>query len=90
MPDQTNHTRPITLYRLHGCPWCERVVRRLKEYDLQYESRFVEPEHSARNAVKRISGGRAVPVVIDENTGVTMAESGNILEYLEKTYGQEA
>ncbi len=90
MAEKPNQTPPITLYRLHGCPWCERVVQRLKEYDLRYASRFVEPEHSARNAVKRVSGGRAVPVVIDENTGVTMAESGNILEYLEKTYGPEA
>lgn len=90
MPAEANRTPSIRLYRLHGCPWCERVVRRLKEYDLAYESRFVEPEHSARNVVKRISGGRAVPVIIDETTGVTMAESGNILEYLEKTYGPEA
>lgn len=90
MPEAAKHSPSITLYRLHGCPWCERVVRRLKEYDLQYESRFVEPAHSARNVVKRISGGRAVPVIVDESTGVTMAESGNILDYLEKTYGAEA
>lgn len=77
---------PITLYRLHGCPWCERVVRRLKDYDLDYESRYVEPEHSARNAVKRVSGSRSVPVIVDRSTGVTMAESANILEYLEHTY----
>lgn len=90
MPETPNHTQPITLYRLHGCPWCERVVRRLKEYNLRYESRFVEPEHSARNAVKRISGSRSVPVIIDDTTGVTMAESANILAYLEQTYGPEA
>lgn len=80
---------PIILYRLHGCPWCERVVRRLQDYDVDYESRFVEPNHSARNAVKRISGVRTVPVIIDHNTGVTMAESANILEYLDHNYPAE-
>ncbi len=77
----------ITLYRLQACPFCERVVRVLDEYDLAYESRFVEPMHSDRNVVKRISGKRTVPALVDENTGVTMSESANIVEYLENTYG---
>jgi glutathione S-transferase len=78
---------PITLYRLQACPFCERVVRTLDEYDLEYHSRFVEPMHSERNAVKRLTGKRTVPAIVDENTGVTMSESANIVEYIEKTYG---
>ncbi|MFB6298074.1 MAG: glutaredoxin family protein [Salinirussus sp.] len=77
----------ITLYRLQACPFCERVVRKLDEYDLDYQSRFVEPMHSDRNVVKRISGARTVPAIVDENTGVTMSESANIAEYLDRTYG---
>jgi len=79
----------ITLYRLQACPFCERVVRKLDEYGLDYQSRFVEPMHSDRDVVKRISGKRSVPAIVDENTGLTMSESGNIVEYLEKTYGGE-
>jgi len=81
---------PITLYRLQACPFCERVVRMLDEYGIDYRSRFVEPMHSDRNVVKRLSGKRSVPALVDGNTGVTMSESGNIVEYLEKTYGGEA
>ncbi|MEF8937847.1 MAG: glutaredoxin domain-containing protein, partial [Halovenus sp.] len=73
----------ITLYRLQSCPFCERAVRKLQEYDLEYTSRFVEPMHSDRDVVKRESGVRTVPVIVDENTGVTMAESANIVEYLD-------
>ena len=80
----------ITLYRLQACPYCERVVRKLDEYGLDYRSRFVEPMHADRNVVKRISGKRTVPAIVDENTGLTMSESGNIVEYLAKTYGGEA
>ncbi|MFQ3474674.1 glutaredoxin [Halonotius sp. F2-221B] len=83
----TDEMTPITLYRLQACPFCERVVRKLSGYDLPYTSRFVEPMHSDRNVVKRISGARTVPAIVDENTGVTMSESGNIVEYLDKTYG---
>ncbi|MCO8252430.1 glutathione S-transferase N-terminal domain-containing protein [Haladaptatus sp. AB618] len=84
----TEATNPaITLYRLQACPYCERVVRKLQEYDLPYQSRFIEPMHSDRNVVKRISGKRTVPAIVDESTGVTMSESANIVQYLENTYG---
>jgi glutathione S-transferase len=78
---------PITLYRLQACPFCERVVRVLDEYDLAYDSRFVEPMHSDRNVVARLTGKRTVPAIVDERTGVTMSESANIVDYLENTYG---
>ena len=77
----------ITLYRLQACPYCERVVRVLQELDVPYRSRFVEARHSRRNVVKRVSGSRTVPAIVDERTGVTMSESANIVEYLETTYG---
>ncbi|MEF8783698.1 MAG: glutathione S-transferase N-terminal domain-containing protein [Haloarculaceae archaeon] len=78
----------LTLYRLQACPFCERVVRRLQEYDLGYQSRFIEPMHSKRNVVKRESGKRSVPALVDENTGATLTESANIVSYLEATYGE--
>ena len=78
---------PITFYRLQACPYCERVTRTLDELGLEYRSRFVEPLHSKRNVVKRISGKRSVPAIVDHGTGVTMSESANIVEYLERTYG---
>jgi len=78
----------ITLYRLQACPFCERVVRKLDEYGLDYRSRFVEPMHSDRDVVKRLSGKRTVPAIVDEDTGVTMSESANIVDYIERTYGE--
>lgn len=77
----------ITLYELDGCPWCEKVADKLDELGVEYESEWVEALHSERNEVKRVSGQRGVPVIVDEDTGVTMAESANIVDYLEKTYG---
>ncbi|MFB6142056.1 MAG: glutaredoxin family protein [Halorientalis sp.] len=76
----------LTLYRLEGCPFCELVVDRLEELDVAYDSVWVEGLHSRRNEVARVSGQRQVPVVVDEDRGVTMAESERILEYLETSY----
>ena len=78
----------ITLYQLDGCPYCERVADRLDELKISYESIWVEPLHSDRDEVKRVSGQRAVPVLIDDRFGVTMAESDRILEFLNTTYAE--
>ncbi|NGM68293.1 glutaredoxin [Natronolimnobius sp. AArcel1] len=76
----------VTLYELDGCPYCETVADRLEELDIEYESVWVDALHSERNEVKRVSGQRGVPVIVDDDYGVTMPESAHILEYLEQTY----
>jgi glutaredoxin len=75
----------VRLYALDGCPWCEKVSDALDEAGIEYETEWVDALHSDRDEVKRISGQRGVPVLIDEERGVTMAESANILEYVERT-----
>jgi glutathione S-transferase len=79
----------LTLYQLEGCPYCELVVDKLEELDLEFESVWVEGLHSRREEVKRVSGQRAVPVLVDDDYGVTMAESERIVDFLDTTYGDE-
>ena len=76
----------LTLYRLEGCPYCELVVDRLEELDLDFESVWVEGLHSKRDEVKRVSGQRGVPVLVDDSRGLTMAESERIVEYIDTSY----
>lgn len=76
---------PITLYALDGCPFCEAVHETLQDAEIDYKIIWVDPLHSKRNEVKRVSGQRQVPVLIDDDRGVTMAESENIIEYIEQT-----
>jgi glutaredoxin len=75
-----------TLYQLDGCPYCEKVADRLDELGVEYETEWVEALHSERDEVKRVSGQRAVPVLVDSDRGVTMAESDRILEFIERSY----
>jgi glutathione S-transferase len=78
-----------TLYQLDGCPWCEKVADRMDELALDYDTVWVDAMHSARDEVKRVSGQRAVPVLVDEAHAVTMNESANIVDYLDATYADE-
>lgn len=76
----------VTLYQLDGCPYCEKVAERLDELGVEYETIWTEALHSKRNEVKRVSGQRGVPVLVDEDRGVTMPESERILEFADRTY----
>ena len=75
----------LTLYALDGCPYCETVHDALTEAGIDYETEWVEAMHSERNEVKRVSGQRGVPVLVDDDHGVTMAESEKILQYVDRT-----
>jgi glutaredoxin len=76
----------VTLYQLDGCPYCEKVADRLDELGVDYDTVWVEAMHSQRNEVKEVSGQRGVPVIVDEDRGVTMAESERILEFVDRSY----
>jgi glutaredoxin len=80
----------ITLYALDGCPYCEKVHDALDDHGVDYETEWVGALHSERDEVKRVSGQRAVPVLVDDERGVTMNESDNVLEYVERTLAGEA
>ena len=76
----------VTLYQLDGCPYCEKVADRLDELGVEYDTVWTEPLHSKRNEVKRVSGQRGVPVLVDDGMGVTMPESDRIIEFIESRY----
>ncbi|WP_122088499.1 glutaredoxin family protein [Halalkalicoccus subterraneus] len=76
----------ITLYQLDGCPYCEKVADRLDEIGVEYETIWTEALHSKRDEVKRVSGQRGVPVLVDDERGITMPESEHVLELIDRTY----
>jgi glutathione S-transferase len=81
----------LELYELEGCPYCAKVVDKLEELNLEYESHMVPRSRAERDEVKAVSGQTGVPVLVDHSNGVEgMPESDDIVEYLEETYGQEA
>jgi glutaredoxin 3 len=81
----------LELYELPGCPFCAKVINKLDELGLEYESHEVPSAHGERTEVQEVSGQTGVPVLVDNEHGVEgMPESDDIVHYLEETYGQEA
>jgi glutathione S-transferase len=77
----------LELYELEGCPYCAKVKRTLEDLDVDYESHLVPASHGDRTEVEEISGQTGVPVLVDPDNGVEgMAESDDIVAYLEETY----
>jgi glutathione S-transferase len=77
----------LELYRLPGCPYCAKVESTLEDLDLDYKSHTVLPFRFLRFEVKSVSGQSGVPVLVDPEHGVEgMAESDDIVTYLEDTY----
>lgn len=82
--------QPIILFELEGCPYCAKVISKLEELGLEYESTMVPADHSERDSVRAVTGGpTGVPVIQDPNTDEFewLNESDDIVEYLESTYG---
>ncbi|WP_248515662.1 glutathione S-transferase N-terminal domain-containing protein [Salinarchaeum laminariae] len=78
----------LVLYELEGCPYCAKVINTLDELGLDYESRMVPRSHGERTEVEEVSGQTGVPVLVDPEHDVEgMAESDDIVAYLEETYG---
>ncbi|WP_207587711.1 glutathione S-transferase N-terminal domain-containing protein [Halomontanus rarus] len=78
----------ITFYELPGCPFCAKVRTKLEELDLEYDTIEVPRSHDERTQVEAVSGQTGVPVISDEAHDVEgMAESDDIVDYLEETYG---
>ena len=91
---------PLELYEYEACPFCRKVREALCILDLDCiiypcpretlmkqgwmsKSRF-------RPEVKSAGGKNMFPFLVDNNTGVKMYESSDIVKYLWKTYGSEA
>ena len=81
----------ITVYELPGCPFCAKVIDKLDELGLAYDTIEVPSSHHKRTEVEEVSGQTGVPVLIDEEHDVDgMPESDDIVAYLEETYGDAA
>jgi glutaredoxin len=86
----TNASRPLqplALYSYEGNQFCRLVREVLTELDLVYELRSAGKLSSRRAELAKITGGSSqCPFLIDPNTGIQIAESASIVQYLYKNY----
>uniref|UniRef100_A0A1J3K5N2 GST N-terminal domain-containing protein n=1 Tax=Noccaea caerulescens TaxID=107243 RepID=A0A1J3K5N2_NOCCA len=78
----------LQLFEFEACPFCRRVREAMTELDLSVEV-YPCPKGSVRHRemVRRSGGKEMFPFLIDPNTDTLMYESGDIVKYLFKQYG---
>jgi glutathione S-transferase len=79
---------PIVLYDFEACPFCRLVREAITALHLDVDIRPCPHGGTRfRPEALRIGGKEQFPLLVDANTGVTLYESRDIVEYLFRTYG---
>lgn len=77
----------LTLYYKTTCPFSRRVIAVIDRMQLQVELMDAEDGAVAAELMAR-AGKIQVPYFVDSERGVEMAESDEIVAYLQTTYGK--
>ena len=82
----------LALYYYPGCPYCHRVLRVLRQLDVQVELRHIYQNREHLRDLVQARGRRTVPVLrIEDEQGVTwMPESLDIVDWLHDNYAARA
>lgn len=81
--------KPIVLYGHAGGPNPWKVVNTFQELGLPYENKTLEFAEIKSEPFLSLNPNGRVPAIEDPNTGISLWESGAILEYLVETYDKE-
>lgn len=79
----------IVLYSYDGNQFCRLVREVLTELDIVYDCKSAGKTSPRREELAQLTGGSSqCPYLIDDGAVVSMAESGDIIKYLYKTYAK--
>lgn len=76
----------ITLYIKPGCPYCMKTVEEAKALGLTVTEKSIYEPGISEELIAR-GGKRQMPYMVDEEHGVEMYESEDIIHYLHETFG---
>ena len=79
----------LELYQIENCSYCAKVRKKLMELQLDYIIRNEPAQGWKRERLKKVAGQTIVPVLVDSEKSIVMPESSDIVEYLERTYGNK-
>lgn len=80
---------PITLWGHDSGPNAWKVAMILEELNVPYTFKLIEFPDMKKEAYESINPNGRVPAIEDPNTGITLWESGAIIEYLVETYDKQ-
>ena len=71
----------ILIYKMDGCPYCNKVINYLKTTNLEYRLLDISEKQYLQELLST-GGMEQVPFMVDTNNGKKMYESDDIIEYL--------
>jgi glutathione S-transferase len=86
-PTASQPSQLLVLYSYEGNQFCRLVREVLCELDLMYELRSTGKGSARREELRSLSGATTAPYLVDPNTGESMGESADIVQYLVEQYG---
>lgn len=81
--------KPIVLYSHATGPNPWKVTAVLEELKLPYETKFLQFPEMKQDPFEKLNPNGRVPAIEDPNTGISLWESGAIVEYLVETYDKQ-
>ncbi|RYO89776.1 hypothetical protein DL766_002637 [Monosporascus sp. MC13-8B] len=81
--------KPITLYSHHLGPNPWKVALVLEELNIPYKTKFVDIKAVKQEPYILLNPNGRLPTIEDPNTGLTLWESGAIVEYLIERYDND-
>lgn len=76
------------LYTYVMCPYCEKVRRTFAELQVPYEEVDAERGTPGSQALMALGGKQQVPFLVDEEAGVSMYESNDIIAYAQNRFAK--
>ncbi len=73
----------IDLYTLDTCPYCQKVMKYMKEHNIKYH-KFDTSNNDNVLRLLSIGGIDQVPFLYNEDTNDKIYDSDKIIEYVEK------
>ena len=75
----------LTLYVRTGCPYCAKVLKAGEDLKLNFNLKNVSDEGVSQELIAR-GGKHQMPYLVDEEKGVEMYESDDIIAYLHQRF----
>lgn len=72
----------LLLYKMEGCPYCDKVIKHLNEHSVTYRALDVSDPVNF-DELLHLGGEDQVPFFVDTEHNVKMYDSGKIIEYVD-------
>ena len=78
----------LELYQKEECPFCHKVRVALNDLGLDFICRISKTGLAQREIMLKLGGKSQVPFLVDQEKGVMLYESDDIVEYLYANYAK--